>query len=81
FHPTNEWFAHARPMQLLIYDVIEEGKKAGELKTDIRSKQIVEYIFDIFRGVCYNWCIHGADFDITRRMENHISLLCEVLKK
>ena len=81
FHPTNEWFAHARPMQYLIYDVIEEGKKAGELKTEIKSKQIVEYIFDIFRGVCYNWCIHGADFDITRRMENHISLLCEVLKK
>ncbi len=80
FYPTNEWFAHTRPMQVLMQSIIEEGKIAGELKRDINTQDVVDYIFDIFRGVCYNWCIHEGDFDITQRMESHISLLCEVLK-
>lgn len=80
FYPTNEWFAHTRPMQVLMHEIIDEGKAQGALRSDINTEDIVDYIFDIFRGVCYNWCIHGADFDLSERMENHINLLCEVLK-
>lgn len=79
FYPTNEWFAHNRPMQVMLHDIICEGIESGELRKDLDAGLIVEYVFDIFRGVCYNWCIHGADFDIAARMESHISLLCEVL--
>ena len=81
FYPTNEWFAHNRPMQSLLRDIIEEGIAKGELRSDINTDDVVDYVFDIFRGVCYNWCIHEADFDISARMESHISLLCDVLRK
>lgn len=80
FYPTNEWFADTRPMQVLLQVIIDEGKAAGELRNDIDTEDIVDYVFDIFRGVCYNWCIHEADFDISARMEKHIGLLCDVLK-
>lgn len=80
FYPNNEWFAHNRPMQVMLQDIIEEGKAKGELRADIVTADVVDYVFDIFRGVCYNWCIHEADFDITKRMESHISLICDVLK-
>ena len=80
FYPNNEWFAHARPMQLVMKEILEEGKADGELKSDIDVDEIVDYVFDIFRGVCYNWCIRGADFDISKRMESHISLICDVIK-
>jgi len=80
FYPTNEWFADTRPMQVLMQVIVDEGKASGELRNDINTEDVVGYVFDIFRGVCYNWCIHGADFDITQRMESHISILCEALK-
>lgn len=80
FYPTNEWFAHNRPMQVMLKEILEEGIAKGELRGDINSDIIVDYVFDIFRGVCYNWCIHEADFDIAARMESHISLLCDVLR-
>lgn len=80
FYPTNEWFADTRPMQMLMQTIIDEGKTSGELRTDVDTEDLVDYVFDIFRGVCYNWCIHGADFDLNQRMESHISILCEALK-
>jgi len=80
FYPTNEWFAGTRPMQVLMYNIIDEGKAAGEIRSDLDTNEVVDYVFDIFRGVCYNWCIYGANFDITKRMESHISTLCEALK-
>ncbi len=80
FYPTNEWFADIRPMQVLMQVIVDEGKASGELRSDVNTEDVVGYVFDIFRGVCYNWCIHGASFDITQRMESHISILCEALK-
>ncbi|MGN1003151.1 MAG: TetR/AcrR family transcriptional regulator [Oscillospiraceae bacterium] len=79
FYPSNEWFAHQRPMQKLLYDIIASGQRSGELRQDIATEEIVNYFFDILRGVCYNWCIYGASFDIVKRMESHISLLCGAL--
>lgn len=79
FYPSNEWFAYQRPMQKLLYDIILSGQRSGELRSDIDTEEIVNYLFDILRGICYNWCIYGASFDIEERMESHISLLCEAL--
>lgn len=80
FYPTNEWFAGTRPMQVLMKEIIDEGKASGEIRNDVATDELVDYVFDIFRGVCYNWCIYSASFDISQRMESHISILCETLK-
>jgi len=80
FYPTNEWFADTRPMQVMLQVIIDQGKAAGEIKSDIDTEDIVDYVFDIFRGVCYNWCIYNASFDLNERMEKHISILCDVIK-
>ncbi len=80
FYPTNEWFAGNRPMQVMLRGMIQEGIENGELRNDLNADLIVDYVFDIFRGVCYNWCIHEADFDIAARMESHIGLVCDVIK-
>jgi len=81
FYPSNEWFAHQRPMQEMLANIVNDGQIRGEIRSDISSENIVNYIFDILRGICYNWCIYGANFNIHERVENHISMLCEALKK
>ena len=80
FYPTNEWFADTRPMQVMLQVITDQDKAAGEIKSDIDTEDIVDYVFDIFRGVCYNWCIYDGDFDIAQRIESHISLICDMIK-
>ena len=80
FYPTNEFFAHTRPMQTVLKKILDEGKLNGEVKGDIESDDIVDYVFDVFRGVCYNWCIYEGNFDIADRMDAHISLICDLIK-
>ena len=80
FYPNNEWFAGTRPMQLSMQLIIDEGKASGEIRKELDTAEIVDYVFDIFRGVCYNWCIYDGSFDLAKRIESHISILCEALK-
>ena len=80
FYPTNEWFAKTRPMQELMLKIIHEGQASGELRSDLDAEHTMHYIFDILRGVCYNWCIFDGEFDIAQRLDEHITLLCSMLK-
>lgn len=80
FYPMNEWFARVRPMQEFLLKIIKNGQARGELRRDYDAEHAVRYVFDILRGVCYNWCIYNGDFDIAKRIDEHITLLCSVLK-
>jgi AcrR family transcriptional regulator len=80
FYPSNEWFSHRRPMQTMVEEIVAEGQATGEICAEMRSGEIVDCIFDIIRGVCYDWCICGGSFDMSGRMETHFSLLCSALK-
>lgn len=80
FYPSNDWFAHTRPMQILVEEIIMEGQNNGEIRGDRDPDLIVNYIFDIIRGVCYNWCVYDGSFNLSQRMEEHFVLLCDQLK-
>ena len=80
FYPMNEWFAKERPMQKFLLNIIVSGQERGEIRPDYNAEHAVHYIFDILRGVCYNWCIYNGEFDMPQRIDEHISLLCNVLQ-
>jgi len=75
FYPSNEWFSHDRPMQRMVAEIVIEGQEKGEIRSDLTYGTIVNFIFDIVRGICYNWCVCCGSFDLTERMENHFTLL------
>ena len=76
FYPSNEWFSIERPMQLYARRFVEEGQRRGELRTDLTADEIVLGLFDILRGVCYNWCVCDGDFDLGGRIAFHMELFC-----
>ena len=80
FYPSNEWFSHRRPMQEMVEKFVEEGQASGEIRSDMRAREIMNFVFDIVRGVCYDWCISGGSFDMSKRMEVHFTLLQNALK-
>ncbi|MBR6397826.1 MAG: TetR/AcrR family transcriptional regulator [Lachnospiraceae bacterium] len=76
FYPSNEWFSIERPMQLYVRRFVEEGQRRGELRADLTADEIVLSLFDILRGVCYNWCVCDGDFDLGGRIAFHMELFC-----
>ena len=79
YYPANEWFCHNRPMQVFVHETIERGQYHGEIRNDISASELTNAYFDLLRGVCYNWCVTRAGFDLAQRIRLQIELFCEAI--
>ena len=55
-------------------ELIRKAINAGEFRGDVSAKEINDYLFVVFRGVLYEWCLCPADqvFSLAERMERLI---------
>ena len=79
FYPSNEWFSIERPMQLYAKRFVEQGQRCGTIRPEHPSDEIVGSLFDILRGVCYNWCVCDGSFDLRQRIDFHMELFCAAI--
>ena len=77
FYPTNSWFSMNRPMQVFARKVVDAGQRSGDIRSDRSAEDIIDCLFDILRGICYNWCVCDGGFDLAARIETHMDLFCE----
>lgn len=75
FNPDNESFRQTRPMQSVLETIIRRGQSSGELRTTPEPEQLVDYFFDLLRGICYNWCVYDGSFDLEERMADSLKLI------
>ena len=68
FNADNEWFRQTRPMQSVLDGIIRRGQSSGALRADWEPVRIMDYFFDLLRGICYNWCVYDGGFDLEARM-------------
>ena len=80
YSPWNEWFAQTRPMQDVLLDIITDGQKIGKIRTDLSAEEITGYFFTTLRGVCYDWCVNNAKFDMEQRMQEYLIIILEGIK-
>lgn len=62
-------------MLSVLRDVIQKGLDAGELDNSMNAEQIELFLMDAVRGLIYNWCIRGGDFNLRKSMARYIGLL------
>ncbi len=79
FYPSNAWFSMERPMQLYARRLVEAGQKSGEIRETFSAHEIVDCLFDILRGVSYNWCVCDGAFNLTERTEFQMELFCSAI--
>lgn len=55
-------------------ELIRKAIDAGEFRSDVSAKEINDYLFVVFRGVLYEWCLCPADqvFSLEERLERLI---------
>jgi AcrR family transcriptional regulator len=81
YNPDNEWFCQTRPMQSVLERIIRRGQESGELRLNWEPSQLVEYFFDLLRGICYNWCVCDGRFDLEERMAALLDLFLLGIQK
>jgi len=59
--------------------LVEKAQKAGELRTDLSSKQITNIIVRSFSGLIYHWCLPGSKFDLEEAGEKVLEVLIDGL--
>ena len=74
YNPENSWFTKKRPMQSVLADIVSAGFAGKELVSEVPEEQIVDYLFTLARGCCYNWCINGGKTDLVAQTKLYISL-------
>jgi TetR/AcrR family transcriptional repressor of nem operon len=53
-----------RAIQQFVVDIIEEGKKLGEIKQDLNSESLVALVFATFDGLGFQYATLGIRFDV-----------------
>ena len=80
YNADNEWFRQTRPMQSVLEGIIRRGQSSGELRTALEPGQLIDYFFDLLRGICYNWCVYDGGFDLEARMTGSLDLILNGLR-
>ena len=50
FQSDNQFFSRYRPMQQVFEEIVQTGLSTGELKTDLSSREVVDFFFVLVRG-------------------------------
>lgn len=66
-------------MQSVLKNIIDYGKKSGEINTDMESDEIVRYLFIALRGVIFDWCLHDGNYDLIEFVTNYTRRLLKVI--
>jgi AcrR family transcriptional regulator len=65
-----------RLMVKLLRDIVTQGIRNGELKSELSPEEMTDFLFALARGVAYNWCLHGGRFSLQERMRRYMG--CQV---
>ncbi len=63
-----------------LLDLIVAAQNCKEIDPTISADEIIRYIFIVFRGVLYHWCVVDCDLDLKKEMKFCISLAIKSLK-
>ncbi len=79
YNTKNRFFTvKGRYMQGLLQNVIAAGQEKGELLNDMTPEEVTDYLFIASRGVVYDWCIHGGQYDLEKKLESYIRRLVQI---
>ena len=79
FQSDNQFFSRYRPMQQVFEEIVQTGLSSGELKTDLSSREVVDFFFVLVRGCCYNWCINNGSYDLERQITDYVTIALKAM--
>jgi AcrR family transcriptional regulator len=69
-----------RPYFTIIEDIINEGQKNGEFRTDFSSSVLTAMVVSTMRGTFYDWCLNDGIFALAERGTACLSILIDGIR-
>lgn len=66
---TNFFISKERPYFKILKEIIEDGIKKNEIKTELSAMELTRWIVSLSRGITYDWCLHNGNYDIESAMD------------
>ncbi len=66
---TGFFISEDRPFFIILRQIIEKGIEAGEIRNDLSALELARWIMSFSRGITYDWCLHGGNYDIEAVMK------------
>lgn len=64
----------------LMNHIITEGQKKGEIRSDVSSDVIVDFLVQLARGIIFEWCLANGGFDIAEASKKLAPIVYEGLR-
>ena len=65
----------------IVTNVFRLGQERGEFTSDFTAEQMCDMMFVTMRGVAYDWCMKGGNYDLLEKTQLHVRILLHALKK
>lgn len=59
----------------LIYQIVEEGQKKGELRTDKSTQEIVRYYSMCERALVSDWCMNNGEYSLGEFSKEYMPIM------
>ena len=77
----NTQYSRHKPMFDIVTELFREGQENGEMTSDYSAEEMCDMMFLTMRGVAYDWCMKGGNYDLVKKTLLHVRILLHALKK
>lgn len=76
YNSSNKCFLRHSPNGMIpvLCRTLEKGKRDGQLASEETPERLAEYLMISARGLVYDWCIHGGDYELLPAMQRHMAM-------
>ncbi len=61
---SSQVLSEKRALYTILRSIIEEAQNKKELRTDIDSNRLTNYMIRMYRGIVFDWCLDNGKFDL-----------------
>lgn len=67
-------------LQELLNEIIVKGQVNNEIRKDIPSEEIINYLIRVSHGIIYDWCLNNGSYSIEDVTRKSLSYLVQLIK-
>ncbi|MBI9108485.1 MAG: TetR/AcrR family transcriptional regulator [Spirochaetales bacterium] len=79
-HGNDFFVSEGRSLPVILKEIIDRGKEKGDIRIDLSTDYITNFILRFSRGLLYDWCLHDGNYDIKESAHEAVKRLVELFR-
>ena len=72
-HTTNiDFWSDSRAYSGILKEIFEEGKRNGEIRTDLSTDEMVDFVLELERSELIDWCLKKGENKLSEQAVRHM---------